>query len=101
MAEPKRTVRLLLRLSSLFLLLLWSSDSDLIGWRLELIPGVRMEVIATAASQVQVGAAKSLLRASPANEAATVIIPGGRCLRVTEPLSISRIVGGGGKQRPG
>lgn len=68
---------------------------------LELIPGVRVEAISTAASQMQVGATKSLLRTSPANEAATVIIPGGRCLCVTEPFSISRIVGGGGKQRPG
>lgn len=60
-----------------------------------------METVSTAASQVHVGTTKGLLRASPANEAATVIIPGGRCLRVTEPLSVSRIVGGGGKQRPG
>lgn len=68
---------------------------------LELIPGVRMGAISTAASQVQVGATKRLLRASPANEAAAVIVPGGRRLCVTEPFSISRIVGGGGKQRLG
>jgi hypothetical protein len=59
-----------------------------------------MEAVSTAASQVQVGATKGLLRASLANEATTVIVPGGGCLCVTEPLGVSRIVGGGGKQRP-
>lgn len=42
---------------------------------LELIPGVAMEAVPTAASQVRVGAAQGLVRAAPADEAATVVVP--------------------------
>jgi hypothetical protein len=59
-----------------------------------------MEAVPTAASQIQAGATQGLLRASPADEAATVIVPGGRCLCVTKPLSIPCIVGGSSKQGP-
>lgn len=73
----------------------------LVQRHLQFIPGVRMEAVSTAASQGQMRTTKGLLRASPANEAPAVVIPGGGCLSVTEPLGVSRIVGWGGKQRPG
>lgn len=43
---------------------------------LELIPGVGMEAVPTAASQVRVGATQGLVRAAPADEAATIVVPG-------------------------
>lgn len=43
---------------------------------LELVPGVGMEAVTTAASQVQAGTTKGLVRAAPADEAATVVVPG-------------------------
>lgn len=42
---------------------------------LELVPGVGMEAVPTAASQVQAGATQGLVRAAPADEAAAVIVP--------------------------
>lgn len=42
---------------------------------LELVPGVGMEAVPTAASQVQAGVTKGLVRAAPADEAAAVVVP--------------------------
>lgn len=67
---------------------------------LELVPGVGMEAM-PAASQVQAGVTQGLLGASPANEAAAVIVPRRRCFCVTEPPGVPCIVGGGGEERPG
>lgn len=60
-----------------------------------------MEAVPTAAGQVQAGSTQGLVRATPADEAAAVVIPGRGRLCVAEPLSITRIVGGGSKQGPG
>lgn len=50
--------------------LLWSHRLDL-----ELVPGVGMEAVPTAASQVQAGATQGLVRTAPADEAAAVVVP--------------------------
>lgn len=60
-----------------------------------------VEAVPTAASQVQAGATQGLVRATPADDAAAVIVPGRGCLRVAEPLGIPRVVGGGSEQGPG
>lgn len=67
---------------------------------LELIPGLRVETVSTAASQVQAGAAQGLVRATPADDAAAVVVPGRGCLRVAEPLSVPCVVGGRHEQGP-
>lgn len=60
-----------------------------------------MEAVPAAAHQVQAGAAQGLVGAGPADEAATVIVPGRGCLGVAEPLGVPCVVRGGRKQGPG
>lgn len=69
---------------------------------LELVPRVGMEAVpAPAASQVRVGATERLVRATPADEAAAVVVPGRGCLGVAEPFCVPRVMSGGSKQGPG
>ena len=60
-----------------------------------------MEAVPAAAHQVQAGAAQGLVGAGPADEAATVIVPGRVCLGVAEQLGVPFVVRGGRKQGPG
>lgn len=60
-----------------------------------------MEAVPTAARQIQAGAAQGLVGAGPADEAATVIVPGRGCLGVAEPPGVPCIVGWGREQGPG
>lgn len=60
-----------------------------------------MEAVPTAAGQVLAGVPQGLIRATPADEAAAVIVPGRGRLCVAEPLSVPRVVGGSSEQGPG